>query len=56
MYDPGILRRDYGLIRGLQVDHTSCAGWVSIWVVHLPERTEMGRHNKRIGPDRAGLA
>ena len=40
-YDSGILRQDYGIIRGLPIGSP-------IWVVHLPEQTEAGGPNYRI--------
>ena len=50
LYDSGILRKDNGVMRGLPMNHTRFAYWVTICVVHLPERTETGGHNYCIGP------
>ena len=55
-YDCGILRQDYGIKRGLPMKHKRFADWVTIWVAHLPERTETGGPNYRIGPDSTGRA
>ena len=71
-YGVGILRQDYGIIRGfigkpgkapdygikrgLPMNHTRFADWVTIWVAHLPERTETNWPNYSIGPDCAGCA
>ena len=55
-YDSGIFRQDYGIIRGLPMNHTRFADWVTMWVVHLPERTETGGLNYHIGPDFTGRA
>ena len=37
-YDSGILRQDYGIIRGLPMNDTRVADWYTIWVVHSQER------------------
>ena len=37
-YYSGILYQNYGIIRGLPMNHTRFADWVTIWLVHLPER------------------
>ena len=55
-YDSGILRQDYGIIQGLPMKHTRFADRVTIWVAHLPEWTETGKPNYRIGPDCVGSA
>ena len=39
-YDSSILRQDYGIVRYLPMNCTSFVDWVTIWVVHLPERIE----------------
>ena len=55
LYESGILRQDYGFIRNLPMDHTRFADWVTIWVVHLLKRTEMGGPNYRIGLTVGGM-
>ena len=32
--------QDYGVLRGLPMNHTRFGDWVTIWVVYLPEWTE----------------
>ena len=50
-YDSGILpSRLRKSLRGLPMNHTRFADWVTTWVVHLPEWTETGGHNYRIFP------
>ena len=55
-YGCGILRQNYGIIRGMPMDCTRFADWVTILVVNLLERTDTGRPNYRIGLDCAGQA
>ena len=43
-YDSDILHQDFGII------------WVTIWVIHLPERIETGGPKDRIGSDNADRA
>ena len=37
-----------------KLNNTRCADWVTMWVVFLPERTEIGGPTYRIGPHCAG--
>ena len=34
-YNSGILCQDYEIVRGMPMDHTRFAYWVTIWIVHL---------------------
>ena len=55
-YDSGINCQDNGIIRGLSINNTRLADLITIWIVHLLERTETGWPNYRIEPDCAGRA
>ena len=35
----------------MPMNHTRFADWVTIWIVHLPDLTDTGEANYRIGPD-----
>ena len=41
-YDSDILHQDYLIRPGLPMNHTRFADSVTLWVVHLSERTETG--------------
>ena len=55
-YDSGILRQDNRIIRGLPMNYTKFVDWVTIWVVHLLERTKPEWPYYLTRPDCAGRA